>query len=109
MPTKSSTRSRADMEKAITDGGSVMLPDGRIVTNVADLPSETDLAAADDARLGAEEERLQKLVDTHTGELDKVKAKRATAAKAAPAPAADDDADGAKAKAAAHGHAKGHK
>jgi hypothetical protein len=108
------TRTRADMEKAIADGGSVQLPDGRIVSRVEDLPNESDLAASDDARMEAEEKRLQAVVDGHTAELKKVQDRRATLAKAAPkvaaAPpksaAADEGDDADKARAAAH---KGHK
>lgn len=40
--------SRADMERIITqEGGSVLLPDGRLVTRVEHLPSEAALAKGD--------------------------------------------------------------
>lgn len=52
--------SRADMEETIKGGGSVLL-DGRIVTNVADLPNPEELAETEEEReVTAEDLRRQR-------------------------------------------------
>jgi hypothetical protein len=89
------TRSRADMEKHIGTGGSVQLPDGRIVTRVEDLPAESELAAGDEARLQAEVDRLQAAHDDSARQLDAAKRKLAETRRVtrAAAPRADAGAD----------------
>lgn len=45
--------SRVEMEAAIRAGGSVILPGGRIVSTIEQLPPELDLAKDDPARAAA--------------------------------------------------------
>lgn len=85
-------RDRAAMEKHIQGGGSVMLPDGRNVTRVEDLPDESLLAGQDVERHQAEVDRLQVAHDDSKTKLDAAQKKLAAAQKnqpAAPAPKAN--------------------
>lgn len=50
---------RKDMEQVIMAGGSVLLPDGRLITNVSNLPSAAELAKGDPAREAAAAVDLQ--------------------------------------------------
>jgi hypothetical protein len=78
--------SRERLVADIRAGGSVMLPDGTVVTRVEDLPGEAHLAKGDLARLQAEAERLRLEEETFNRRKDEVhkamSAARATAAKA---------------------------
>lgn len=42
---------RPQLEKILTSGGSVMLPGGRHITRIEDLPSDVELAGGDKAQL----------------------------------------------------------
>jgi hypothetical protein len=67
---------RAGMEQAIKDGGSVMYK-GKILTSLDQLPSEADLAAGDSQRESQARENLLKQKDAIDKELAKIgKAKK---------------------------------
>jgi hypothetical protein len=84
---------RPEMEKRIREGGSVMLPDGRIVSRVEDLPNPADIAANDRVRLEAERDRLQSVVDDHQRQLRTVNDRLGALPKVAPAVAPKPHAD----------------
>jgi hypothetical protein len=84
---------RQEMMDAIRKGGSVLLPDGRLIVREADVPAEAVLAAGDVNRLQVEHDRIAAEIEVKKASLEEVKAQMAKAAKpeaAKDAPAADD-------------------
>lgn len=64
--------SRSEMEAIIAGGGSV-LHGGRIITRVADLPSELDLAAGDPEREAAAAAELEQRIAALEAQLARVR------------------------------------
>jgi hypothetical protein len=83
MPT-TFTHDHAEMSKRIAEGGSVMLPDGRLVTRVEDLPDPGLLAEGNRLRLEAERNRQQKIADDAQASLKRVNDQIAALPKEAP-------------------------
>jgi hypothetical protein len=91
-------RTRAELEKLMDQNSAVRLPDGRMVTNKADLPSDSVLASHHRDHLirtrdAADEAGQKRDVAAIQKEIDEADRAAAAAAKAGGAASADDGGD----------------